>query len=246
MIEPKKIIAVFSLFAVASIALCACQSPSAPAQPTQTTAPAPQAQAQAAQPASSAQNPALTNPSLADAQAPQTFRARFSTTKGDFVVEVHRDWAPQGADRFYNLVKIGYFNGDAFFRVVKGFMVQFGINGSPAINAAWHAADIPDDPAVGRSNSTGMVTFATAGPNTRTTQIFINYGNNSFLDSQGFTPFGQIVEGMNVVESLYAGYGDGPPSGSGPDQGRLQSEGNSYLQSSFPNLDYVKTAVIEP
>jgi len=99
---------------------------------------------------------------------------------------------------------------------------------------------------VGHSNSTGMVTFATAGPNTRTTQVFINYGNNSFLDSQGFTPFGQIVEGMNVVESLYAGYGDGPPSGNGPDQGQLQSEGNSYLQSSFPNLDYVKTAVIEP
>ena len=246
MIEPKKIAAVFSLFAAASVALCACQNPSAPVQPTQTSAPAPQAEAQAAAPVSSAQNPALTNPSLADAQAPQTFRARFSTTKGDFVVEVHRDWASQGADRFYNLVKIGYFDGDPFFRVVKGFMVQFGINGSPAVNAAWHAADIPDDPTVGHSNSTGMVTFATAGPSTRTTQVFINYGNNSFLDSQGFTPFGQIVEGMNVVESLYAGYGDGPPSGNGPDQGQLQSEGNSYLQSSFPNLDYVKTAVIEP
>ncbi|HVA66450.1 MAG TPA: peptidylprolyl isomerase [Elusimicrobiota bacterium] len=244
MIEPKKIAAVFSFFAAASVALCACQSPSAPVQPTQASTPAPQAQAAA--PASSAQNPALTTPSLADAQAPQTFRARFSTTKGDFVVEVHRDWAPQGADRFYNLVKIGYFNGAAFFRVVEGFMVQFGISGTPAVNAAWHEAVIPDDPAVGHSNSAGMITFATAGPNTRTTQVFINYGNNSFLDSQGFTPFGQIVEGMNVVESLYAGYGDGPPSGNGPDQGRLQSEGNPYLRSNFPNLDYVKTAAIEP
>ncbi len=245
MIEPKKIAAAVSFFAAASLALCACQGPSASQS---STAPEPaQTQTQSAASASPAgQNPALTNPAMADAQAPQTYRARFSTTKGDFVVEVHRDWAPRGADRFYNLVKIGYFNGDAFFRVVKGFMVQFGINGSPAVNAAWHEAAIPDDPSVGHSNSMGMVTFATAGPNTRTTQIFINYGNNSFLDSQGFTPFGQIVEGMNVAESLYGGYGDGPPSGRGPDQGRLQSEGNSYLQASFPNLDYVKTAVIEP
>ncbi|MDE2312716.1 MAG: peptidylprolyl isomerase [Elusimicrobia bacterium] len=244
MIEPKKIVAAVSLFAAASLALCACQGPNA-GQSNAASAPA-QGQAQsAATTPSSGQNPALTNPALADAQAPQTYRARFSTTKGDFVIEVHRDWAPHGADRFYNLVKIGYFNGDAFFRVVKGFMVQFGINGAPAVNAAWRQAAIPDDPSVGRSNSMGMVTFATAGPNTRTTQIFINYGNNSFLDSQGFTPFGQVVEGMDVVESLYSGYGDGPPSGRGPDQGQLQGAGNSYLKSDFPNLDYVKTAVIE-
>ncbi len=227
----QKPIIIVSLFAAAALALAARPNPSG----------TPAAQA----PDSSSADAALTNPALANTQAPQTYRAKFATTKGDFVIEVHRAWAPQGADRFYNLVKIGYFNGDAFFRVVKGFMVQFGINGSPQVNAAWHEADIPDDPAMGRSNGMGMVTFATAGPNTRTTQIFINYGNNSFLDSQGFTPFGQIVSGMDVVENLYSGYGDGPPSGNGPDQGRLQSEGNAYLSLSFPHLDYIKTAAIE-
>ncbi|MHB2025519.1 MAG: peptidylprolyl isomerase [Elusimicrobiota bacterium] len=222
------------LIAVSAVFL-ACQSPSAP-QAAQTIPSAP----------SGAENPALLSPAQAVQTAPAVFRARFSTTKGDFVVEVHRDWAPQGADRFYNLVKIGYFDGDAFFRVVNGFMAQFGINPAPAVNAAWHEAVIPDDPPSGHSNAPGILTFATAGPNTRTTQVFINYGNNGFLDSQGFTPFGQVVSGMDVVDNLYAGYGDGPPGGSGPDQNRIQAEGNAYLQADFPRLDAIKSASIEP
>ena len=176
-------------------------------------------------------------------KAPAVFKAKISTTKGDFVIEVHRDWAPNGADRFYNMVKAGFLDDVAFFRVVAGFMAQFGIHGNPAVMARWRDARIPDDSSTGHSNSPGMVTFATAGPNTRTTQLFINYGNNANLDGMGFTPFGQVLDnGMEVVENLYKGYGDGPPSGSGPNQGRLQMEGNTFLKSDFPKLDYIKTA----
>jgi len=192
--------------------------------------------------APAAANAALLAPELATATAPAVFQAKFATTKGDFTVEVHRDWAPNGADRFYNLVKIGYFDNIAFFRDIAGFMVQFGIHGSPDVNAKWHNANIPDDPAVGQSNKRGFVTFATAGPNTRTTQLFVNFSDNGMLDSQGFTPFGQVVSGMEVVDGLYNGYGEGAPQGRGPDQGRLQGEGNTYLAKDFPLLDYVKTA----
>jgi peptidyl-prolyl cis-trans isomerase A (cyclophilin A) len=187
----------------------------------------------------------LADPASLNEQAPATYKAKFDTSKGSFVVEVNRDWAPNGADRFYNLVKSGFFDNTRFFRVIPGFMVQFGINGDPSIAAAWRAANIKDDP-VKQSNARGMVTFATAGPNTRTTQVFVNYGNNDFLDGQGFSPFGKIVSGMEVVDSLYSGYGEGAPAGKGPNQGLVQQQGNAYLEQSFPELDYVTKATIEP
>jgi peptidyl-prolyl cis-trans isomerase A (cyclophilin A) len=187
----------------------------------------------------------LGNPAALKEQAPPVYKVEFDTSKGPFVVEVHRDWAPNGADRFYNLIKNGFYDNVRFFRVVEGFMAQFGVNGDPKVSAAWRDARIKDDP-VRVSNKRTFVTFATAGPNTRTTQIFINYGDNSNLDGQGFSPFGQVVSGMKVVDSLYSGYGEGAPGGRGPNQARVQSEGNAYLTSAFPNLDYVKKATIVP
>src|SRR5215831_545573 len=187
---------------------------------------------------------ALDNPAALREQAPATYKVRFDTSKGAFVIEVTRAWAPKGADRFYNLVKNGFYDNVRFFRVISGFMVQFGINGDPGIMAKWRTAQIGDDP-VTQSNKRGMITFATAGPNTRTSQVFINFGDNTNLDSMGFAPFGRIVSGMNVVDSLYAEYGEGAPRGRGPDQGRLQSEGNAYLTKEFPRMDYIKTAPIE-
>jgi peptidyl-prolyl cis-trans isomerase A (cyclophilin A) len=184
---------------------------------------------------------ALLDPSLATQTAPDVFRAVFATSKGAFTVEVHREWAPVGADRFYNLVAIGYFDGARFFRVMKGFMAQFGINADPAVNARWHEAHIKDDP-VKQSNVRGAVTFATSGPDERSTQVFISFDDNSGLDAKGFAPFGRVVDGMSVVDALYDAYGDGPPTGQGPDQGRIQDEGNSYLTSVFPELDWIKTA----
>lgn len=175
--------------------------------------------------------------------APATFRARFETSKGDFVIEVHRDWAPLGADRFYNLVKSGYYDGTRFFRVISGFMAQFGIHGDPRVSAAWRTARIPDDP-VREHNTRGAVTFATAGPGTRTTQLFINYADNSRLDGMGFAPFGRVVDGMDVVDRLYAGYGEGAPGGRGPDQGRIAAEGNAYLEREFPELDQIRRATV--
>jgi peptidyl-prolyl cis-trans isomerase A (cyclophilin A) len=179
----------------------------------------------------------LMNPDQMNEKAPEKFRAKFETSKGDFIVDVTRDWAPNGSDRFYNLVKNGYYNNCRFFRVVDNFIVQFGINADPNLNAVWRKARIPDDKP-NQSNSRGYVTFATAGPNTRTTQLFINFADNSFLDGQGFTPFGKVEEGMNVVESITGKYGEKP------DQGRMQNEGNAYLEQSFPDLDYIKTATI--
>jgi peptidyl-prolyl cis-trans isomerase A (cyclophilin A) len=178
-------------------------------------------------------------------QAPATYKARFDTSKGVFIIQVTRDWAPNGADRFYNLVKSGYFNEARFFRVMTGFMAQFGINADPKVSAAWRSAPIRDD-AVRQSNKRGFVTFATAGPNTRTTQIFINFDDNAGLDGQGFSPFGQVVSGMNVVDALNGEYGDGAPRGRGPDQGRIQMEGNAYLNKDFARLDFIKKATIEP
>jgi cyclophilin family peptidyl-prolyl cis-trans isomerase len=190
-----------------------------------------------------AQSPKLANPAALTERAPAVYKARFDTSKGAFVIEVHRDWAPNGADRFYNLVKNGFYDNVRFFRVISGFMVQFGINGNPAIAAKWRVATIPDD-SVRVSNKRGTITFATAGPNTRTTQVFINFADNAGLDGQGFAPFGQVMSGMNVVDNLYAGYGEGAPSGRGPDQNRLQREGNAYLARDFTRMDYVKKASI--
>jgi peptidyl-prolyl cis-trans isomerase A (cyclophilin A) len=187
----------------------------------------------------------LGDPSSLNEKAPDVYKAKFDTTKGTFVIEVHRDWAPRGADRFYNLVKNGFYNDARFFRVINGFMVQFGISGNPDVAAVWRQARIKDDP-VQQSNQRGMVSFATAGPGTRTTQVFINFGNNAGLDGQGFAPFGQVVSGMDVVDSLYDGYGEGAPRGQGPDLGRVQAEGNAYLMTEFPKLDYIKKATIGP
>jgi len=193
-------------------------------------------------------NKVLLDPSRPDwvGQAPAEFKAKFETSKGDFVILVKREWSPRGADRFYSLVKNGYYDGVVFFRVVAGFMAQFGIHGSPEVSAAWRNASIPDDP-VTQSNKRGMVSYAMRGPNTRTTQIFINYADrNDRLDGMGFSPFGKIVEGMEVVDALYSAYGEGAPQGRGPRQDRIQSEGNAYLKSEFKELDFVKTAKILP
>jgi len=188
-------------------------------------------------------SPSLMNPGALTRKAPAAYKVKFTTTKGVFVVEVTRAWAPLGADRFYNLVRYGYFTDASFFRVLPNFVVQFGINAKPAVNAVWQSATIQDDP-VRESNKRGTVTFATGGPNTRTTQIFINYGNNIALDPQGFAPFGQVVEGMDVVDKFYSGYGEGAPQGAGPEQGRIQNEGKPYLDKNFPNLDSIKSAAI--
>jgi peptidyl-prolyl cis-trans isomerase A (cyclophilin A) len=191
-----------------------------------------------------AQSPNLSNPAALKEQAPASYKVRFDTTKGPFVIQVTRAWAPNGADRFYNLVKNGFYDNVRFFRVISGFMVQFGINGDPQVSARWRNANIPDD-RVTQSNTRGMITFATAGPNTRTTQVFINFADNTNLDGMGFAPFGKVVSGMDVVDKLNAEYGEGAPRGRGPDQGRLQSEGNAYLAQSFARMDYVKKATME-
>jgi peptidyl-prolyl cis-trans isomerase A (cyclophilin A) len=179
------------------------------------------------------------NPNEMNEKAPNTFQVLFDTSKGEFVVEVTRAWAPLGADRFYNLVKNGYYDNCRFFRVVKGFMVQFGINGDPQLNAVWRSARIQDDRG-SQSNKRGSITFAHAGPNSRTTQLFINYADNTFLDAQGFPPFGQVISGMETVDAINDEYGENP------DQRRIQLEGNAYLEQAFPNLDFVNTAVIIP
>lgn len=190
-----------------------------------------------------AQTGNLGNPSALRETAPATYKARFETSKGTFVIDVRRDWAPNGADRFYNLVKNGFYDGVRFFRVLDGFMAQFGISGDPKVSAVWRQARIPDDP-VRQSNKRGFITYAMAGPNTRTSQLFINFGDNAALDGQGFAPFGHVTSGMNVVDALYNGYGEGAPRGRGPDQGRIQMEGNAYLAKEFPRLDFVKKATI--
>jgi peptidyl-prolyl cis-trans isomerase A (cyclophilin A) len=194
-------------------------------------------------PQRAAARPSLLKPSSLNEQAPAAFKAKFTTTRGDFVVEVRRAWSPLGADRFYNLVKNHFYDGAAFFRVLPGFVVQFGISAKPEISRVWATATIKDDP-VTQSNLEGYLTFATAGPNTRTTQVFISLADNRNLDGMGFSPFGKVIEGMDVVEKFYSGYGEGAPSGKGPDQSRLTNEGKAYLDKSFPLLDSIKTAVI--
>lgn len=192
-------------------------------------------------------HPGLMNPASLKATAPPVFKALFSTTKGDFTVEVHRDWSPNGADRFYNLVKNGFFDGCEFFRVVPNFMVQFGISGNPRIAAAWGHANLRDDP-LKEGNKRGRITFANAGPNTRSTQLFINFKDNSFLDGQNFPAFGEVIDnGMEVVDKIYSGYGDMPGMGGhGPDPSKIETEGNAYLDKNFSQLDKIKTAKIVP
>jgi peptidyl-prolyl cis-trans isomerase A (cyclophilin A) len=188
-----------------------------------------------------AQGSPLAEPSKLTEQAPPTFRARFETSKGAFVIEVHREWAPIAADRFYNLVKNGFYDGARFFRVRPDFVVQFGLNGDPAIQAAWRRANLPDEPRV-KSNTRGFVSFAKESlPNTRSTQVFINYADNDYLDQDGFAPFGQVVSGMQVADRLFS-----PPRDKEPDQRRILTEGNAYLQKDFPQLDFVKKASIDP
>jgi peptidyl-prolyl cis-trans isomerase A (cyclophilin A) len=169
---------------------------------------------------------------------------KFTTTKGDIVLTVHRAWAPNGADRFYSLVKMGYYDDTRFFRAVEGFMVQFGISGKPEVNKLWQGRGIPDDP-VSHPNSRGTVTFAqTNMPGSRTTQIFVNLVDNSRLDPMHFSPFAEVTSGMEVVDALYKGYGEGAPMGQGPDQQLIQQQGNAYLDAKFPKLDGIKHAAV--
>ena len=239
------------LLVAALFALAACKDANRDADP-QAEQPAPQAQQQQTQTPEPAAAPGdtpaagtgpLQHPAELNEKAPDTYRARFETTKGPFVIEVTRELAPRGADRFYNLAKNGFFDDVAFFRAIDGFMVQFGIHGDPAIASRWRTATFPDDEVKG-TNARGTISFATSGPNSRTTQVFINYKDNANLDRMGFSPFGRVVEGMEVVDSLYTGYGEGAPRGRGPNQGRIQSEGNNYLRRDFPQLDWVTDAEI--
>lgn len=171
---------------------------------------------------------------------PAQYKVRLATTKGDVLVLVHRDWAPLGADHFYELTKMGFYDGDYFFRAVPGFIVQWGINGDPKVNKDWSEISIRDDPPR-VSNKVGTVVFASAGPNSRTTQLFINLGDNSAsLDPQGFTPFGEVIQGMENVMHFDMEYGEQPQ------QAAIADIGNPYLEEHFPRLDYIKTARVAP
>ena len=185
------------------------------------------------------------DPATLATPAPDSFKVAVESSKGNFTIVAHRDWAPRGVDRFYHLVQLGYFDDARFFRVLRGFMAQFGIHGDPRVNTAWESLSIPDDP-VQQTNRRGMVSFAMAGPNTRTTQLFINYNDNANLDGMGFAPIGEVVEGMAAVDSLYANYGEGAPDGSGPDQTRISTQGNAYLTQNFPRLDFIRRARVVP
>lgn len=189
---------------------------------------------------SSAPPKALLDPSTLTAKAPQLFTVRFKTTAGPFAVEVHRAWSPHGADRFYNLVKNGFYDGQKIFRVVPHFVVQFGISPYPDVSRAWQTADIPDDPVGSLHNRRGTVDFASAGPNTRTTQIFVNTADNLQLDAAGFTPIGAVTSGLHVVDTLYSGYGDAPTQ----DQAQMMAQGNAYLEKQWPKLDTIESATV--
>jgi peptidyl-prolyl cis-trans isomerase A (cyclophilin A) len=243
----------FLILALSGAALVAQTPPPAKSTPAKTPAPAaktgvatkaPAAKAGTATktgtPAAPRPNPLL-NPASLRAIAPPLYRVRFTTTKGDFVVEVHREWAPLGADRFWNLVRNRFFNDAPFFRYVPNFIVQFGIPANPAVAKAWHEAIIKDDP-VKQGNKEGTLVFATAGPNTRTTQLFINFKDNSAaLDNQGFAAFGTVTEGLEVAKGVFSGYGEAP------DQNRLRDEGKAYVDKNFPKLDRIlSTTVIFP
>jgi len=221
-------------FVLCASLLVQAQTPapkSAPAKPGATHTPTHSATA--------GPRPSLLKPETLKAKAPAVFKASFTTTAGVFVVEVHRDWAPLGADRFYNLVRYGYFTNASFFRVVPGFVVQFGLSANPAINQVWKTANIQDDPMV-QSNKRGYLVFATAGPNTRTTQLFINYADNGRLDAMGFAPFGMVIQGMDVVDKIYPGYGESPQ------QDLITNQGDAYLKANFPKMDKITLARIVP
>ena len=181
------------------------------------------------------------DPATLSAPAPDSFKVAVETSKGNFTIVARRDWAPHGVDRFYHLVQLGFYDEARFFRVLRGFMAQFGLHGDPRVNAAWDPLSIPDDP-VKQTNRRGTVSYAMAGPNTRTTQLFINYNDNANLDGMGFAPIGEVIDGMATVDSLYANYGEGAPDGSGPDQSRIATQGNAYLTQNFPRLDFIRRA----
>jgi peptidyl-prolyl cis-trans isomerase A (cyclophilin A) len=261
--NPRALLSLTSPLLLASVLALGCQksqpqaasAPSAPppaAEPPSATKPAEPAKPAepppaAADPAKPAEAPAaapadpkavLLAPDKLTAEAPAKYKVKFTTTKGDFVIEVHRDWAPKGADRFYNLVQNGYYDENRFFRVLKGFMVQFGINGEPRVNDAWQPARIEDDP-VKQSNKRGYITFAkSSAPNSRTTQVFINFVDNTQLDGMGFAPFGKVVSGQKAVDAINTEYGETP------NQMRIQDQGNRYLDQDFPKLDHIKSAKI--
>lgn len=188
-------------------------------------------------------HPALLLPELAHEKAPDTFQVRFHTTRGLVLIEATRDWAPLGVDRFYNLVRIGFFKDAAFFRAVKDFIVQFGVSGDPAVNKVWSIATIPDDPPR-MSNERGYLSFAKGDANSRTTQLFINLKDNPDLDASGFVPVARVIEGMDVVDRLYTGYGELHPTGNGPRFQLLNLQGNAYLRMHFPKMDYLESAEI--
>src|ERR1700688_4126914 len=217
----------------------------APAKPKFSSAQKSTATKTSASTAAKSYDRALLHPALLKDKAPETYQVKFETSKGDFTVSVTRAWAPLGADRFYNLAKHHFFDNESFFRVLKGFVAQFGISAYPPVNAVWEKATIKDDP-VTQSNKKYFLTFATAGPNTRTTQLFINLADNPRLDGMGFAPFGQVTDGMNVIDTLYADYGEGAPGGSGPNQDEIQKQGKPYLDKNFPKLDYIRTTALTP
>lgn len=177
--------------------------------------------------------------------APEVYRVRLETSAGEVVIRVHRAWAPLGADRFYNLAKGGFFDDSRVYRVVDGFMAQFGLNGDPYVNQAWKSEFIVDDPVI-ESNTRGRIAFAKAGRHSRTTEVFISYKDNSSLDAQDFAPFGEVIEGMNVVDAFHADYGDGPPRGDGPYGAMVEARGNAYLDADFPQLTRILSVTVTP
>ena len=185
----------------------------------------------------------LMNPSALTEQAPATYTVNLNTTKGLIAILVHRDWAPIGVDHFYSLVKLGYYDGNRFFRVTRSY-AQFGINGDPNINGMWSMSFLPDDP-VKQSNVKGTLTYAHLGANNRSTQLCFNLRDNKDLDKAGFAPIGKISAGMDVMDRLYSSYGDMPPRGQGPDPSKIEVQGNSYLESRFPRLDFIRRAAIQ-
>lgn len=249
------------LIATLLLSLAACAEEPPPPKPKKAPEPAPMAKKPEPLPAPTPPPPApdkpapakeipknLLDPTLPEwnLTAPAEYKVKMSTSKGDFVIQVTREWAPRGADRFYSLVKGGFYTDVRFFRIVPNFMAQFGMNGEPRVTAAWTSAKIQDDP-VTQSNTRGMVTFATSGKNSRTTQVFINFADrNKMLDGQGFAPFGKIAEGMDVVDKLYGGYGESASrGGNGPEQHLIQAQGNEYLMRDFKEMDYIKSATIQ-
>ena len=232
----KKHILFLACFSLLIASTASAQTSGAPAKKPATASKAPAAKA-------GPYDPALLHPATLRAKAPETYEVKFVTTAGDFTVQVTRAWAPLGADRFYNLVRRHYYDGVSFFRVLPGFMAQFGLSAYPQVSKAWEQANIKDD-AVVQSNHRGFLSFAMAGPNTRTTQVFINYGNNENLDKMGFAAFGVVTDGMEVVDKFYSGYGEGAPDGHGPSQDLLGNRGRSYLDEKFPKLDSIKTATL--